>query len=727
MSTKSLKTFLSLSFLLSCCLLPSVGEAALTDGLVGYYSLDGKYVNWQTGTVTNQGSGGGTLTLNSLSTSTTPISGAVGQGFFFASTTIPTNVASGTSALTAIDNWTLVAWMNPKVITATTGFVMHNGGDDGLCAPAANCTGYGFGIGDATGQSGSKLVGLLSGIAWIDSGFTFPAANRWYFVVMQRKSGTIRFYVNGVQQSGSSVSTPNTPNGFMTIGGQVPYTTGKRLFNGSVDEVRMYNRAISSDEIMQLYKQGKSKVGVSQKIVSGVGINSLSSGLVGYWTFDGKDTNWRINTTNDLSSTGNTVTLSGFSTSTDVVRGKVGQALHFGGSATTPAALFSSPISVGTTHTLSAWIKVDKSGFIGYQNIVGDSAGGQGLYLTSSGGPYSLTYYFSGLDHTAASSIPVNTWTHVAASISSGRLTLYVNGVADPTSYTGVGANTFSFIGNDLSSEAFQGSIDDVHVYNRALSATEVMQLYKQGGGVIAVSPKVLAGQSGTSLSKGLAGYWTLDGKNTNWTSNTVTDSSGNGLTGTLVNFSTTTSAISGKVGQALRFNSGSSQYINLGSQASLRFSQNVTVSAWVYPTVANMSGKAVFTFDSGACCGTNYYLGSGISGSAGHFGFSINVSGQTAQDPNTYSVNKWYHLVGTYDGSTINFYENGSLITSVGYVSSMSLYNNNIATIGGAQTNGAAGTNLFDGTIDEVRVYSRALSANEVAQLYKQGQAKTR
>jgi hypothetical protein len=64
------------------------------------------------------------------------------------------------------------------------------------------------------------------------------------------------------------------------------------------------------------------------------------------------------------------------------------------------------------------------------------------------------------------------------------------------------------------------------------------------------------------TLSSGLVGYWPLDGKNTNWSTGQTLDLSGQGNTGQLINMSTTTSPVAGKIGQALNFN-GSNSYVS--------------------------------------------------------------------------------------------------------------------------------------------------------------------
>ena len=64
-------------------------------------------------------------------------------------------------------------------------------------------------------------------------------------------------------------------------------------------------------------------------VMGGANTTSITSGLVGYWTMDGTDTNWKTGTMTDRSGMGNTGTLVGMSTSTSPVAGKVGQALKF--------------------------------------------------------------------------------------------------------------------------------------------------------------------------------------------------------------------------------------------------------------------------------------------------------------------------------------------------------------------------------------------------------------
>jgi hypothetical protein len=154
-------------------------------------------------------------------------------------------VKTATSPTTVLDNWTLGAWVNPGIINQH-GYVMYNGTETG---------GYGFGMGDAAGGLGSKLIGRFGPGSYIDSGYTFPLANAWYYVVISRASGTTRFYVNGVQTAGTSTGVPVTPTTALTIGNELADTAGTayRYFSGVIDEPRISAAARSAGWIATEY------------------------------------------------------------------------------------------------------------------------------------------------------------------------------------------------------------------------------------------------------------------------------------------------------------------------------------------------------------------------------------------------------------------------------------------------------------------------------------------
>src|SRR3989344_2625910 len=109
-------------------------------------------------------------------------------------------------------------------------------------------------------------------------------------------------------------------------------------------------------------------------------------------------------------------------------------------------------------------------------------------------------------------------------------------------------------------------------------------------------------GISRPSNSLGLVGWWTMDGKDTPWTSSTAAttlDKSGNGNIGTLTNMAQATSPVAGKIGQGLLFDN-SNDCVNLASPAVLDDMSAITMSAWIYPKSIGGSNLAVIVRKDG-------------------------------------------------------------------------------------------------------------------------------
>ncbi len=189
----------------------------------------------------------------------------------------------------------------------------------------------------------------------------------------------------------------------------------------------------------------------------------------------------------------------------------------------------------------------------------------------------------------------------------------------------------------------------------------------------------------------------------------TVSDTSGNGADGTLVGASWT----NGKYGKALSFN-GTSSYVDLGNPASLQLTGSMTWSAWVYAAADPPDdGQIIAKSDD-----TNGWQFKSSPDTGPHtFGIAISENGttHTQRYSNTVrSLNTWYYVAGVYNASarTLDIYVNGALDNGTlrGTVpSSQSTPNTNV-TIGTR-----AGGFYFNGVIDEVRVYNRALSEGEI------------
>ncbi|MEK7317429.1 MAG: LamG-like jellyroll fold domain-containing protein, partial [Candidatus Eisenbacteria bacterium] len=182
-------------------------------------------------------------------------------------------------------------------------------------------------------------------------------------------------------------------------------------------------------------------------------------------------------------------------------------------------------------------------------------------------------------------------------------------------------------------------------------------------------------------------------------TGSTTADRSGYANTGTLVGATWTTQ---GRFGNALQFN-GTSSRVTIPDSPVLQLTSAMTLEAWVYPTAALTGWTDVIMKQ-----GDDYFMtASGTPGGRPAVGSSVALPlfAVTALP-----VATWSHLAATYDGSLLRLYLNGVEVGSRGETDSL-------PTSGGPLSLGgdALFGQYFSGTLDEVRIYSRALTPLEL------------
>lgn len=211
-------------------------------------------------------------------------------------------------------------------------------------------------------------------------------------------------------------------------------------------------------------------------------------------------------------------------------------------------------------------------------------------------------------------------------------------------------------------------------------------------------------------LSNGLIAHYMLDGNGA--------DSSGNGHHGTVMG-ATSTANLKNQSNKAMQFSS-TSDYIDVPNSAALHPTSGITVAAWVYinafnPTSPNASDIIKKGYDDNA---TGCYLLRYSGGSKKAY-FRIRFSDGTTSAPlstSTLSTGQWYHLLGSYDGSTMKMYVNGTLEASEA-VSKTMTSNTDQLRIG--RNIDVSWPYPVNGKIDDVRIYNRALKESEIDQLY--------
>jgi hypothetical protein len=674
----------------------SVVLADITSGLSAYWKFD----DGSGTTAKDSSSFGNTITLNAPAATWTTgqILGAITVGASTGSV-----AASSTPSLNP-KRITVAMWIRPTSIGSFTTALIKT-------STASWNDGYGLAQIGRAGYTNVLSFWINNYAGAGNAGVVIPLST-WSFVVGTYDGSNVKFYLNGVLASTSPAFTA----AMVSSTNVVQVGTGASVSGsntvGKIDETRVYSRALTGVQILALYNQTK---------ITHVDVSSptpLSSGLIGYWPLDGSSINWATGSTTDMSGNGNFGTLiSGFSTSSSPTVGKIGQALKFNSS-----TLFKT--QAGTQWNLndlttSAWVYIVAGQNTTYNRIIShDNFGESGTRYT-----YTLREAYAGATDkpqfatydsifapVASSPTALTTGWHFLAGVrvTHSTIKLYVDGVlaaSNVDSTTGTLGTIPTNIalgslsnGSTTLNEVFRGTIDDARIYNRALSAQEIAQLYKLG--------TVNAAHSSiTTLNSGLVGYWTMDGGSINWGANTITDLSGQGNTGTLVGMSTTSSTIPGKTGQALFFN-GTSQSISLSG---VSVTGPATWSFWIklnstslvagYRNILNFStnGDGIYIPPSSTLL---YFEG---------------VTGTHTFSSITFTDTLWHLITCTRDSNNnINCYKDAVVDANVP-TRSGTITVKNI----GMDVNHPVVSNI---NLDDVRVYNRTLSYQEIQQLYLMG-----
>ena len=216
-----------------------------------------------------------------------------------------------------------------------------------------------------------------------------------------------------------------------------------------------------------------------------------------------------------------------------------------------------------------------------------------------------------------------------------------------------------------------------------------------------------VASAKATAIDATLAAYWPLDDGTG---SPTVYDASGNGMNGTLVNGPVWTT---GRIGAGLSFD-GINDHVTTNLVENL---PTWTVVAWVWSPAAPSAAPASGPVQRDRNLQINWnHEDAALRGAVG-----VSVGGTWyGASFGALAANTWYHLAGTYDGETLRAYVNGVLVTANRAPSGEPDFEPAALEFGAR----AGAPQYFSGTIDEVRIYRRVLSAAEITGLLVQPDA---
>jgi hypothetical protein len=587
---------------------------------------------------------------------------------------------------------TLSIWMNPTQVTVGKKLLgKHSGAAD---------------IQGTLGLNGNKPWFELTTGGVYRSTVVSPnpvSAGVWTLVTGTYDGSSMKLYVNGALVYTEAASGAIATNALPWNIGSTNWCNPGANFSGLLDDARIYNRALSAAEVSALFRtyDGVAKLGSGEK------------NLVGWWKLDGNG--------KDSSPYGNNATSITNATPVADRKGTAAGAYNFSGVGSNGFQVSnSSSLQPSDKLSISAWVRYGTGSMGIYQMILSKANGSFGYELNKSSSnalrfePTCADGTSHRFNEAAGSLSTTGVWYHVAATFdaTTGDGQLFVNGQPRTVSYIdarapcvgGFGVNTGPLTLGSRSwtgSPNMTGDLDDVRLYTRVLSAAEVAAQYR------AYSSQVSIG----SLQKGLIGYWPMNG---NAKDATVY---GNNLTNTAV---TATTDRKGRANSAYLFN-GTSSSLLTAPTSNLNIAGNMTMAAWIRPTnihgfinsAAPIVQKRLLNADT--CCIFDLRSGGGIGTSW------RSVSGgwkSVNSNSGIIPVGVWSHVVAVRGLTQTDLYVNGVRVTTSPQGTSDAVPNTQHFNIGGG-TSGAY--SYFPGSIDDVLVYNRALSALEVMQLYRE------
>jgi hypothetical protein len=421
-----------------------------------------------------------------------------------------------------------------------------------------------------------------------------------------------------------------------------------------------------------------------------------TNGLVGYWPFNGN--------ANDESGNGNNGTVNGSVQLTTDRFGISNSSYLFPGNSNSYISVPSSQtLKIQTEITISAWILMDggynNPRIIQFGNYVNS---GYSLFVNGdSNVSRTLTGLITnvgGLGVGLSSELNSLVWNHVCfVANSNGSGKLYINGVIVST-VDGTVPNNVSYIGalnigrmDHPAYDAWGGKLDDIGIWNRALTQQEITNIYNSSLPQTACLPANVP-------TTGLVGYWPFCGN--------ANDESGNANNGT-VNGATLTTDRFGNTNSAYNFD-GINDNIGLGNFFNYT---SFSISMWVKP--GNQNGHAVIIDNNHAS--SNNWVFQTISN------FSNNGYNFINSNEVLLSTNNWNHVILSYSLGVVRVYLNGNLVTetpwSLNYNNSPSLF------LGYWQ---AANARFWKGDMDDIGIWNRALTQEEITNLYNVNQCVT-
>lgn len=544
------------------------------------------------------------------------------------------------------------------------------------------------------GAAGNASISVSAGTISAGAGFSSPT-----------------IYVNGVQSStlvanSWQLVTITTSSG-ITASNIMIGRVNTGYLDGFIDEFRIYGSALSVAQIKSIYASSVA----AQANIKGASVNFgavddvaglLTNGLVGWWKMDEVSGN-------AVDSSGNATTLTNTAVTPYEASSKFGRGADFeSGSSQYESVADNTVLSITGSLSLAAWIKPETVS-AGTYNILGKWDGANESYrLLQNGDEIRIEIDSAGnYVETTSFNLAAATWYHVVGVYDSVKQEahVYINGTEATSTTTGtipssIGDDGGKFhIGAEDSTGGatgfYDGIVDEVRVYNRALVDSEIRALYMWEPGPFA--------------------HYDFD-TNTG-TPTTINDRSGNGYNGAMGGSMNAADWVPGKYGSALDFD-GVNDVVNIYSSgfANSFNEKQGAITMWIkMPSVASWSDASSnrSAIQLAADSGSNFVRV--MKSSSGSY-ISINYAGAGTVDGYNYTSTRtdWFYLAFVWDkvADEVRTYIDGVLVnTGTG----LGVWSGALATTRANIGSRLANTDPFVGSIDNVKIYNYSISPRKV------------
>jgi hypothetical protein len=426
----------------------SVAQAGISDGLVAYYPFNGN---------ANDESGNGNHGI--IYGDPEIIPGIEGTSFKFDGTN--DYIVSPNFILSNRNQLSYTLWIKPDPSTTwPQDIISKHGGvsdvemlfniaDDGKYEPVWTI-----------GGQFVNLSSVYSGDPWDKIGLIEPSYNKFDFISVVYDGTKVSFFLNAQLIISKNISGEISPsNYFLTMGAYAAHPLQAK-YKGAIDEVRIYNRALSESEIQELYYHG----------------SNLNQGLAAYYPFNGN--------ANDESGNDNHGTVYGATLTNDRFGGNNG-AYYFDGNAyiSIPNVLNSDISDI----TVSAVVSSDQTYYTQIAgSIVYTGIGETNLYSSLGGYGYGVKLS-NGSWYYASYGLVTNQFINLTAVYKKGQeIELWINGELQDTEIIPSNLNLYNparpasigaAYGGLFEGYFFKGVVDEVRIYNRALTQSEIQEL----------------------------------------------------------------------------------------------------------------------------------------------------------------------------------------------------------------------------------------------------------